>query len=373
MSVINGDGINLSTIEEITKDNTELYQEFTGDVDVSASSAAGELIAIVSEMEARDEQLIADGYSQNTIGSATGQNLDNLAKIKHQERSLDRKSIVYVTFSGVEPTIVPINTELVGSSNNEKFFTEYEVVISGGVAFVSAASENIGVECPALSITLPTAITDISGVTNNTPAIVGFSEESDQSLRDGLQQIGTSFTVNLKEGLLLALRKVSNVVKAEVLDNRTLAVVDTVPAKTFSPVVLGGNNAQIASIIFKYMGVGNPSYGDVSQLIKSDITGDTYNVQFNRVIELLTGVGVTISVSSDFNTSTGPEEIKNNIVAYFSSLKIGEALITQKIQAVCFITGVLTVVVLTDGTAPNKFASFKELFVTNLPQITVTT
>ena len=120
-TVITDDGINLSTLEEIVTDNSELFKEYTGETDVSASSAAGELIAIVSEMETRDEQLVADAYSQNTIGNATGNNLDNLAKIKHQEREDNQKSIVYVEFSGVNGTIVPINTELVCISNNEKF------------------------------------------------------------------------------------------------------------------------------------------------------------------------------------------------------------------------------------------------------------
>jgi len=370
MSVITDDGVSLSTLEEITTENTTLYQEFTGDVDVSASSASGELIAIVSEMEARNEQLIADAFSQNTIGSATGQNLDNIATIKNQARILDQKSIVYIEITGVDTTIVPQGTEFVCASNNEKFFSEYEVAVSGTTAFVSAASENIGVSCPALNISIVTPIVDITSVKNNTPAIVGQTEESDASLRGRLSTIGSPLTVNLKEGLFLALFEIQNVVKVKILDNNTDSVIDGVPARTFSPVVQGGNNANVAQVVFNYMGVGNPSFGDTAQLIKA-VTGDTYNVAFNRPIELLTVVSVTLSTNSDFNTSTGIEEVKDNIVAYFNSLDIGEDLLTQKIATVCLITGVESAIVLTDGTSVNKFSTFKEVFVTNLSSVTV--
>ena len=372
MSVITDDGVNLQTIEEATKENTTLYSEFTGDIDVSPTNAAGEQVAITSEMDVRNQQLVADGFTQGTVPSATGQNLDNIAKIKNQQRLEDRPSLVYIEILGTNGIKVPKDTETVSSFNDEKFITEYEVEITGGIAYVSAVSENIGVECPASTISLVSPIVGVSSVTNNTAAIAGGEEEGDGSLRTRLQTIGSPFTINLKEGLFLALFEVPNVVKVKILDNNTLSPIDGVPGKNFSPVVLGGNNASIADVVFKYMGVGNPSFGDVSQLTRSEITGDTYTVAFNRPIELLMVVGVTIGVNADFNTSTGKEEIKNNIVDYFATLDIGEDLLTQKIQAVCLINGVESATVLTDGTSVNKFSSFKEIFVTNLAQITVT-
>lgn len=371
MAVITESGVNIQTIEEAVSDNTDLYSEFTGEVDVSASSAAGEQVAITSEMDVRNQQTIADAFTQNTITDATEQNLENIGVIKNQEKKVDQKSVAYVKFEGVNTTIVPIGTSFTCSTNDEIFLTDFEVTIASGEAYASATSLNNEVVCPAETLSLTTAITDITSATNQTPAEVGFDEESDASLRTRLQFIGSPFTNNVKEGLFLALKELSNVSKVKILDNNTDSSIDGVPARNFSPVIVGGNRAEIAKIIFRYMGVGNPSFGDILQSLTSDVTGDVYSVAFNIPTELLTVVDVTLTVDATFNTDTGYEEVADNIVAYFNSLEIGEDLILQKVTAVCLIPGVLGAVVLLDGGSVNLTSTFKELFVTNLSNVTV--
>jgi len=371
MATITDNGVNIQTLEEAVKDNTNLYSEKTGEVDVSASSAAGELIAITSEMDVRNQQTIADAFVQNTITDATGQNLDNIGEIKNQEREEDQKSIAYVKFEGVNTTIVPQGTVLICSANDEEFLTDFEITIASGEAYVSVTSLINEVVCDAETLSLKSSIIDITSATNQTPAEVGFDEESDALLRTRLQFIGSPFTNNLKEGLFLALTQLTNVSKVKILDNNTDSPIDGVPARNFSPVVVGGNRAEIAKIIFRYMGVGNPSFGDISQLLISDVTGDAYTISFNIPTELLTVVAVTLTTDATFNTDTGLEEVSDNIVAYFNSLEIGEDLIIQKVQTVCLINGVLSAAVLLDGGSVNLISTFKELFVTNLSNVTV--
>jgi len=372
MAIINDNGVNIQTLQEAVISNAESYSEITGDSDVAPSSASGELIAITSEMDVRNQQNIADAFTQNTITDATGQNLDNIAEIKNQTRKENKKSIVYIKFTGVDKTIVPEGTAFTSSFNQEEFLSEYEVAIARGVAYVSAASVNVGVLCPSETISLNTPIVDITTATNQTDAEIGFASESDTLLRTRLQFIGSPFTNNLKEGLILALTEVQNVAKVSILDNNTNGSIDGVPAHNFSPVILGGNDAEIAKIVFRYMGVGNPSFGDVSQLLVSDIDSSLiYSVAFNRPTELLTVVAVTLSTDATFNTSTGFDEVENNIIEYFNSLRIGEDLLIQKVQAICLITGVTSAAVLLDGGAVSLASSFKELFVTNNSSVTV--
>lgn len=371
MAVITGDGVEIQMIEEAITDNTESYKEITGDVDVAPSSASGELIAITSETDVRNQQTVADAFTQNTVTDATETNLDNVALIKNQERRVDQKSVVYVKLTGANGTIVPAGTIFVCSTNSEEFLSDYAVTVASGEAYVSATSTNNAVTCPAETIGLKAPITDITSATNQTDAEVGFDEESDGTLRTRLQLIGSPYTNNVKEGLYLALTEIPNVSKISILDNNTDAPIDGVPARNFSPVVLGGNRAEVAKTIFRYMGVGNPSYGDVSQLMTSDITGDTYTIAFNNPSELLTVVAVTLIVDSDFNAGTGYDIVADNIVEYFNSLEIGEDLLIQKVEAVCLIEGVTTATVLLNGGSVNLTSTFKELFVTNLSNVTV--
>ena len=371
MALLDENGINLQTIEQITSENTSLWTEKTGDVDVAPSSAAGELIAIESEMDLRNQQDIADSYTQNTISGATDQFLDYIAEIKNQTRKQNQKSVAYVTFEGVDGTVVPINTIFVCSLNDEEFLTDYEVTISSSVAYASVTSVNNAVECIAESLALSSEISGITSATNLTDATVGYDSERDTSLRARLQEIGSPFTNNLKEGLYLALTETDNVAKVKILDNNTDSAIDGVTARHFSCVVLGGNRAEVANVIYRFMGIGNPTFGDIQQKVKNQYTGDIYAVNFYEPSEVLVEVDVTLSTNSDFNTDTGYDIVKNAIIDYFNNLKIGETLLIQKVQALCLIQGVNSATVLLNGSGVSLFPTFRQLYITNLSNVVV--
>jgi len=75
MAIISNDGVTLRSLAEAVTDNTALWTQKTGDIDVAPSSAAGELIAIKSELDTRFEQDIANTFVANTIMSS-GNNLE---------------------------------------------------------------------------------------------------------------------------------------------------------------------------------------------------------------------------------------------------------------------------------------------------------
>ena len=199
MAVITENGVIVDTIQEAIVDNTATYSAITGDVDVAPSSAAGEAIAITSEMDVRNQQNIADAFTQNTVVSATGENLDNIAQIKNQERRVNQKSVVYIKAEGTDTTIIPKGTVFICSVNQEEFLSDFEAEIVSGEAFVSASSVNNGVSCQANSIQLQAPITGITSVDNQSAAEIGFDIESDSLLRSRLQLIGSPYTNNVKK------------------------------------------------------------------------------------------------------------------------------------------------------------------------------
>ena len=372
MAIITQNGVKIDTLQEAVANNTKKWSIITGDADVAPSSASGEQIAITSEMDVRNQQTIADAFTQNSVTSATGKNLDFIAEIKNQKRKQNQPSVVYIELKGTAGTEIAKGTLFKCNFNDEEFISEYGVTLTSGAVYVSASSVNIGVLCPSNTISLSSPNQNVTSVINNTDAEVGFATESDGSLRTRLQFIGSPYTNNIKEGLILALREVDNVFKVSILDNNTNSTIDGVPAHSFSPVIFGGNNAEIAKTIFRYMGVGNPSFGDVSQLIASDVDSTlVYNVAFNRPIELVTIVKVVLTVTSEFNKSTDFAVVSDNIIAYINSLKIGEDLILQKVTAQCLIKGVLTATTTLNGGTVNLTAGFKELFITNTANVTV--
>lgn len=375
-TVITDKGINVQTFDEALAENRDTYRQKTGDIDLSPSSASGELCTILTEIDLRNQQNVANAFSQNSVANATGDNLNNIAKLKNQDRIVNKKSVAYLKFTATADVVIPEGTQFKSNVTNEIFTLDYVVNIifaTNPVAYASCSSVNIGAEAPALSLEFQTPISNVS-VVNNSSAIVGTENESDQDLRDRISKIGTPLTFNLKDGLYLALKNnVANVVKLNILDNNTDSVISGVPARNFAPVVLGGNNSEIAKTIYNFTGVGNPSFGDVVQTIKSETTGDLYSIRFYRPTEILVSINASITVDSSFDQDTGKENIKNNIVSYFNNLNISDSAFIQKIESLCLIDGVTNVTLTLNGGTKSIFADFKELLVTNLSSIVVTT
>lgn len=375
-TVITDKGIKIPTWDEALSENIDTYREKTGDIDVSPSSASGELCAIISEIDLRNQQNVANAFTQNSVTSATGNNLDNLAKLKNQDRLVDQKSVAYLKFTATADVNIPAGTQFKCNTNNEIFTLDFGIDIvfaTNPIVFGSCSSVNIGVEAPSGTIDFVSPIANVS-VINNSPAVVGSLSESDEDLRSRISTIGTPLTLNLKEGLYLALKNnIPNVKKVNILDNNTDTTISGVPPRYFSPVILGGNNSQIAKTIYDFTGIGNPSFGDVVETIKSEVTGDLYGVRFYRPLEILVAINVSLTVDSTFNQDSGKEEVKNNIVSYFDNLNISDNAYIQRIEALCLIDGVTNVSLTLNGGNVSIFADFKELLVTNLSNVVVTT
>ena len=366
---ITENGIKIRTLEETTADNITSWSEKTGDVDVSPSSAAGELVAITSEIEARVDQDIADAYTQNTISGATGQFLDFLAELKNTRRKENIPTLVYCTITGTDGILVPAGTTLRCIDNDETFTTQVQVVTTTGDVYVTAESENIGVSCPAGSIEFDPPITGLT-ITNNRAGIVGFLEESDTSLRARIQAVGTGRTINLKEGLQQALLDTNGVSKVNILDNNTDSTVEGVPARHFAVVVQGGNPAEFAQVIFEFMGLGNPSYGTEKQNIIST-TRQAYIIYYYRPVETLVEVEVSISTDPEFDADIGNAEIREAISNYINSLEIGEKCIIQKVENAALVDFVNSATVTLNGGSSTLIPDFFEIYYTNTDEVTI--
>jgi hypothetical protein len=366
---IDSNGVQIRTLSEVTADNTTEWSNKTGEVDVSPTSASGEIVAITSEIVARTEQDTADAITQNTISGATGSYLYSLAELKNTSLKENIPTVVYCFITGTPGIIVPAGTPLRCSANDEAFNTVVQVTADASGVYVAAESVNIGVSCPAGTIEFNPTISGLT-ITNNRAGVVGFETESDASLKSRLQRLGTAKTVMLKDGLFLALHELTGVTNVNILDNQTLAEVEGVPAKNFAPVVLGGDTYEVAETIYTFMGGGNPSYGSISQPIRSE-TGATYLVQFSRPSEIEIAVDVTLSVTSDYEASTGDAEIREAISEYINGLQIGDPVLLKKVAAAAMIPEVLDVTVELNSVAANVILDYDELAHTTVDLVTI--
>ena len=372
MGIITLKGVNLPTLAENTTEISALYSEKTGEFDLAASSAGGELISIQSEMVTLQKQDISDAVGANQIENATGVNLDYLASIKNQSRLINQKSVAYIKFTNasVSNIIVLINTLFTSSENNESWSLNYDVTVpANGVAYGAITSANSSITASSNTIDLTTQIVNLT-VTNNSRAYTGSVLESDASLRLRLQKIGTPFTYNLKVGLYLALIALDNVKSVNIKENSTMTTVNGVPAKSFSSVIIGGNRAEIAKVIHTYTGCGSSSFGSISQLTTAE-DGNTYLVYFSEPTETIATIVATLTTTSDFDSDAGTEKVRGLIVNLVDALNIGDNLYLQYVESACLIEGVTNVAVTLNGSSISLFANYNEIFVTNNSLVSV--
>ena len=372
MGIITSTGVDLPTLAENTADVSDLYSEYTGEYDLAASSAGGELISIQSEMVTLFKQDIADAVASNQVENATETNLEYLAAVKNQTRLTNQQSTAYLKFtnSSDDDILVEAGTSFTSSENDEAWTLNYDVTVpANDSAYGSVTSENYSISASAETIDIDTQVAGLT-VTNNGSATVGDEEESDADLRERLQTIGTPYTYNLKVGLYLALIELDNVASVNIEDNNTSAEVNNVPAKSFEVTVSGGNRAEIAKVIHTYTGCGSASYGDLSQLVKAD-DGNTYLVYFSEPTETIVTIAVTLTTTDEYDSDSGDETVRDLLIDLVDSLDIGDNLYIQYCESVCLVAGVTNVALTLNGGSVSLFAGHKERFVTSSSYVSV--
>ncbi len=371
MTKITQFGVMLNTLEQNIVEETKRFLKYTGLINVSASSASGEAIAITSEMRTRMEQLVADAISSMTLEGSVGIGLDRLSEIYGYRRKLNEPSVVYVTIKGAVGQRIHIGAEFLttGKPQYSYYAVKEEQIPASGEVIVQAESVDPDARIHANGVTMPNPIANVTSVENISPSIDGVSRETDAEYRNRISKdIGSPNAVNIIDGLYQALLNIHGVRRVGVFDNRTNATVGVVPAGYFSATVDGGDSKEIASTIRVYEGAGCPSAGNVTEVIHR--RGEDITVHFNRPVPIPVSVAVTLVTDSTFNRISN-NVIIDDILRYVNSRNIGESLYVQQIEALCFHQGVASVVVKLNGAGANIQVAHDSVVITDISSIVV--
>ena len=170
--------------------------------------------------------------------------------------------------------------------------------------------------------TLVKILTPISGwtsVTNSSTATLGSLEEKDEELR-ARQRVSTSNTAQtIPEAILAGLINLDGVKFAKIYQNITLSIDSRgIDPKSIAAVVIGGEDEEIAQILFDKLAAGGcDTYGDQEYAIE-DSQGIEYTMRFIRPIEINIFVEVEVTVISTVTwpSGTGSADIKAAILAW---------------------------------------------------------
>lgn len=342
------------TYDEIVESMIEKAKEtFGNDINTDETSIIGKYIRVnahkISELWEDVEGSYFTAYLDTCRGLALDRNIIQLGL----SRNLSQPATGKVTFTGTAGYEVPFGFTI-ATEDNVQYFTVEECILDEngtGTAEVTCVESGINGNCQVGDISvIVNPDENVTSVTNELAFTNGTEEESDFQLRERAKgSIGSqaSATINSIKGGLLGIDGVKAVAVYENSTNETDEM--GVPAHSIKIYVYGGEDKEIAEMIFSKKPVGIGLVGDVVQTIE-DISNVEHAVKFNRPIEIATYYNINLTTNSSF-PSNGVAQVKTAILQYvggldadniyYSGLSMGEDVIhTKLIKQVLTIDGI---------------------------------
>ena len=205
---------------------------------------------------------------------------------------------------------------------------------SGSASVVAVATVKGPLEAPSGTICkIVTAVPGWSAVTNPEDATLGALEESHSDLR-ARQQVSTAWTASaIIESIFSGVANIPGVTFCKVYQNLTM-VEDgrTIPAKSIAVVALGGDDAEIAQMIFSRNPLAG-TYGSTTVSIV-DAQGISYPISFSRptLVDVYAQINVSVVDQTKWPTD-GEDEIIANVVALNGSYLPGQPVFASDLYA----------------------------------------
>ncbi|MBW2672331.1 MAG: baseplate J/gp47 family protein [Deltaproteobacteria bacterium] len=373
-------GFNRKRYADIIADKEERARALFGEsVNLQENSPLGLFIRLNAWEEARLWQIVEEVYYSRFIDTAEGESLDLLVSHIGMTRTPAVKATGEITISGTDGVIVPEGF-VVQTVDGCQFVTTEEVTISGetAIAPIEAVVAGAAGNVPAYTITqIVNPLPGVSTVTNESPTTGGKDRESDTDLRMRYKRSvalpGTATAASI-EARLLSLDTVED---AYVRENDTNTTVDGLPPKSVNALVLGGDDSEIAQVIFETKSAGIQAYGGtVVEVIDSH--GNIHQIGFDRPTEITIYYSVGLNVDVKEFPSDGISQVTDAIVQYTNSLSLGDDCIyTRVIATIQQVPGVLDIPTLfMDTVSPpestgNISIAFNELARTSAENIQV--
>lgn len=353
MSGLGSTGWVPKTVDELRQEAEETIRTALGDdVDVSAESVFGPLIAALATKLGELWELVGSVYNARVPAGASGAALEALCELSPGiERRAATKGTVTLSVTLNAGVTLPAGSRasVSGEPSNAWVTTEDVTNSTGSPATVSVAAEALDAgRTPANAGTITVIATPVTGwtaVTNAADATPGLEIETDAELRlrreQRLQRAGSSPL----ESIEAELSEVDGVTQAIAWENAT-DYTDAFgrPPHSVEVMVLGGDSEDIARAIWAAKAAGIQTYGTESVVTFTDDRGVTRSVYFSRPTSL--SAYATLLIITDPATYAGDAAVETAFLAAMEGLRAGEvARNAIAVAALLEVTGVRDAVV----------------------------
>jgi uncharacterized phage protein gp47/JayE len=267
---------------------------YGADINVDSNSPDGQLIQIFAQADTDVLELLLATYNLMAVPTSYGTRLDQLVALNGLARQQGTYTLAKVvvtvtvaqTIPGLDQTAVPAFTVQDSAGNQYQLLTSY-VAGAPGTPTLTFQAVTIG-QVQTSANTITTIVTSTLGITTvNNPSvaadIIGINEETDAQLKVRHAQSFNIASTGPSDSMEGALKNVSGIVDAYVVENNTGSIVNTIPANSVWPIVNGGIPISIAEVIYAKKSPGCGLKGAQAQIVTRP-DGSTFTAQWDNAI-----------------------------------------------------------------------------------------
>lgn len=322
--------------------------ELGDDVDVSAESVFGPLIAVCATKLAELWELSGAIYAARTPTGASGVALDAVGAIcPGLSRRAATKGTVTLTVSLNNGVTVPAGSRahVSGEPSNAWVTTEDVTNTSGSPSTLTVAAEALDAgRTPANAGAITVIATPVTGwtaVTNAADAVPGAPAQNDAAYRLSREQSLARNASSPVNAIAAQVLEVEGVTQCVVWENATAYTdADGRPPHSVEALVLGGDDEDVARAVFAAKAGGIQAYGTGSPVSFTDENGIARSVRFSRPTDL--DAYATLILVVDPATYAGDTAAKSALAAAMEGLLAGEvARNSDGVVALRAVTGVI--------------------------------
>ncbi|HDR1123172.1 baseplate J/gp47 family protein [Pasteurella multocida] len=316
-------GIVIERLDSILERIEQRFKRIYGqNINIDPDTPDGQMIGILGQIKVDLEELAEDVYRQLDPDLATGAWLEQRVAYA----GLVRRKASYSYLRSVILTGDPhteINNLIVSDTNKTRWILEQKATLNeSGSARADFRSEELGAFSlnANTQLTIETITLGLNGVTTSVDAEIGIEEETDSQLRQRFAKSRAKNATNSAEAIEGGIGDLADVKQVIVLENNT-SQTDSIgiPSHSINVVVEGGNEIDIAKVIYKNKGAGIGLQGDTS--VNLMINGKQRTIKFDKATPTDIHISMTLVRYEDF-TEIDKDEVKRMLSNV--KFKIGE-------------------------------------------------
>ena len=309
---INKNGLTINDLNDVFEFLSAQYKLIYGDdIILDADTPDGQLISIISKLNADAQAALLQIYNSFDPDNAVGVELNKLIKLSAMTRTPASKSTVSIDLTASTTIALDSNYTVVDELGQNWIIQTAQSINAGVTAVIFEGAEFGSVQALATTINARgTILTQITNVNNPLAATVGRDEETDVELRQRRNRSLEKPTYSTVGGLLARLLEVENVTDALVYENATNIddVVLPLVANTLWCIVESGLDSDIFEAIAKEKTAGAGLKGSVvgtyeESFLRSNGTTriHTHPIKFDRptIAEIYIKLDVTPKIALD--------------------------------------------------------------------------